>query len=82
MTPTLDHWTYHDLRRSFASGLARLGMPLQVTELALNHKSGVSNKPLVRIYQQHNYAAEIKAAFEAWSAHVKSLVGVKAKAAT
>jgi hypothetical protein len=21
-TPTLDHWTYHDLRRSFASGLA------------------------------------------------------------
>jgi hypothetical protein len=24
-TPTPDHWTFHDLRRNFASGLAKLG---------------------------------------------------------
>ena len=80
-TPGLDHWTYHDLRRSFASGMARLGVPIQVTELCLNHKSGVSNKPLVRIYQQHDYAAEVKAAFEKWSAHVAGLVGEDMKIA-
>ncbi len=80
-TPTLNHWTYFDLRRSFAPGLARLGVPLQVTELCLNHKSGVSNKPLVRIYQQHDYAAEVKAAFEKWSVHVEALIAAKVKAA-
>lgn len=73
-TPTLEHWTFHDLRRSFASGLARLEVPLQVTELCLNHKSGVSNKPLVRIYQQHDYAAEVKTAFERWSEHIEGLL--------
>jgi integrase len=73
-TPGLAHWTYHDLRRSFASGMARLGVPIHVTELCLNHKSGISNKPLVRIYQQHDYEAEVKTAFEKWSAHVESLI--------
>lgn len=73
-TPDLDHWTYHDLRRSFASGMARLGVPIQVTEICLNHKSGVGNDPLVRIYQRHDYSAEVKAAFEKWSAHIESLV--------
>jgi integrase len=76
-TPGLDHWTYHDLRRSFASGMARLGVPIHVTELCLNHKSGISNKPIVRIYQQYNYEAEVKAAFEKWNAHVESLVAEK-----
>ena len=33
-------WTFHDLRRSFASGLARLGTDLPVIERALNHVSG------------------------------------------
>lgn len=80
-TPSLEHWTFHDLRRSFASGLARLGVPLQVTELCLNHKSGVSNRPLIRIYQQHDFAKEVKAAFEKWSAHVESLIAEKVKAA-
>jgi hypothetical protein len=47
----------------------------------LNHKSGISNKPLVCIHQQHDYAAEVKAAFEKWSAHVESLVMALVKAA-
>jgi integrase len=80
-TPGIDHWTYHDLRRSFASGLARLGVPIQVTELCLNHKSGVGGDPLVQIYQQHDYAKEVVAAFEKWSEHVESLVTEKERAA-
>jgi hypothetical protein len=36
--------------------------------------SGVSKEPLVRIYEQHDYAPEVKAAFEKWSAPVESLV--------
>ncbi len=76
-TPDIKEWTFHDLRRSFASGLARLGVPIQVTELCLNHKSGLRNKPLVRIYQQHDYEDEVQAAFEKWTDHVAALVGEK-----
>ena len=58
-----------------------LGVPIQVTELCLNHKSGVRGNPLVRIYQKHDFAAEVVAAFEKWSRHVAGLVrGEKAAA--
>src|SRR5207248_1252419 len=33
-------WRIHDLRRSFASGLQRLGVRVEVIERALNHISG------------------------------------------
>ncbi len=73
-TPKLDDWTFHDLRRSFSSGLARLKVPLEVTERCLNHSSGEHAKPLVAIYQHYEYEAEVKAAFEKWSDHVTALV--------
>jgi hypothetical protein len=41
----------------------------------------LSNKPLIRIYQQHDYAAEVKAAFEKWSEHVEALVSEPLRAA-
>lgn len=72
-----EHWTYHDLRRTFATGMAKLGVPLAVTELCLNHKSGTRANPLVEIYQRHDYADEVRAAFKKWSAHVETLVGEK-----
>jgi integrase len=62
-------WRFHDLRRSFATGLARLGVAPHVIELALNHRP----RGIVAIYQKHRYDAEVKAAFELWSRHVGSL---------
>ena len=35
-------WTFHDLRRTLASGMARLGINLPVIEKVLNHSSGTS----------------------------------------
>src|SRR5262249_51877675 len=43
-------WTLHDLRRTVASGLQRLGVRLEVTEAVLNHKSG-STAGIVGVYQ-------------------------------
>jgi integrase len=40
VTPAIPPWTLHDLRRSFASGLQRLGVAPYIVELALNHRSG------------------------------------------
>jgi integrase len=62
-------WWLHDLRRTVATGLQRLGVRLEVTEAVLNHLSG-SRGGVVGIYQRHNWAAEKRATLEAWSAHL------------
>ena len=73
-------WRVHDLRRTCATGLQKLGTPLQVTEAILGHTAG-SRGGIVGLYQRHDYASEKKAALEAWGAHVMALVegGVRGK---
>jgi integrase len=66
-------WTIHDLRRTVATGLQKLGVGLQVIEAVLGHVSG-SRAGVVGIYQRHSYDAEKRAALEAWGAHVMALV--------
>jgi integrase len=66
-------WRIHDLRRTLATGLQRLGVRLEVTEAVLNHVSG-SRAGIVGIYQRHEWAAEKRAALDAWATHVMALV--------
>jgi integrase len=72
----LPHWTIHDLRRTFATGLQRLGVRLEVTEAILNHVGG-SRAGVTGIYQRHDWATEKRAALDAWAAHVLSVVSGK-----
>jgi integrase len=62
-------WSVHDLRRTVATGLQRLGIRLEVTEAVLNHISG-SRGGIAGVYQRHDWAAEKRAALDAWAAHV------------
>jgi len=66
-------WTFHDLRRTLASGMARLGIALPVIERVLNHTSG-SFRGVVGIYQRHEFPAEKRHALEAWAADVMRIV--------
>lgn len=66
-------WVLHDLRRTAASGMARLGVSLPVIERCLNHVSG-SFAGIVGVYQRHEFADEKRAAFEKWGGHVAALV--------
>ena len=68
----IPHWTLHDLRRTFATGLQRAGVRIEVTEALLNHVSGV-RAGIVGIYQRHNYGDEMRAAQALWEKHVASL---------
>jgi hypothetical protein len=65
-------WTLHDLRRTVATGLQRLGVRLEVTEAVLNHISG-SRDGIAGVYQRHDWAAEKRAALDAWAAHVLAI---------
>ena len=70
----LSPWTFHDLRRTFASGCARLGVQLPVIEKMLNHVSG-SFGGIVGVYQRHSYAEEKRLAQDLWADDVQRLVG-------
>ena len=69
----LPHWTTHDLRRTLATGLQRLGIRLEVTEAILNHVSG-SRGGVAGIYQRHDWATEKRAALDTWGSHVLAVV--------
>jgi integrase len=69
-------WVLHDLRRTAASGMARLGVGLPVIEKVLNHVSG-SFAGIVSIYQRHDFSGEKRRALEAWDSHVAAVVSDK-----
>jgi len=73
MPPDVAPWTLHDIRRTVASGMARLGVNLPVIEKLLNHVSG-SFAGIVGTYQRHSFADEKRAAMTAWANHVEAIV--------
>jgi integrase len=73
LPPDMPPWTLHDLRRTAATGLARLGVNLVVIEKILNHVSG-SLAGIVGVYQRHEFADEKRAALQQWADHVERLV--------
>jgi integrase len=70
-------WTLHDLRRSAASGMQRLGVRVEVIEAALNHRSGTF-RGIVGVYQRHDYLDERRIALQRWADHVEQIVSGKA----
>jgi integrase len=69
----VENWRIHDLRRTTATGMEKLKIPLQVVEACLGHKGG-SKGGIVGVYQRHDYANEKRAALEAWANHLLPLV--------
>jgi integrase len=66
-------WRLHDLRRTAASGMARLGVNLPIIEKVLNHSSG-SFAGIVGVYQKHTFADEKRQALQNWGAFVDELI--------
>jgi integrase len=65
-------WTLHDLRRTFATNLQKLGVRLEVIETLLNHLSGTKSG-VAGIYQRHDYTQEMRAAMELWEERIGTL---------
>ena len=59
----------HDLRRSCATGMARLRVPRHIISLVLNH----STSDITSVYDVHGYADELAEAWSLWGAHIESL---------
>jgi integrase len=66
-------WTLHDLRRTFATRLADLGVEPHIIEAALNHYSG-HRAGVAGTYNRSAYTVALKAALARWGEHVAALV--------
>lgn len=69
----IEHFVLHDLRRTTATGMQRLGVPMPVTEAVLNHISG-SRGGIAGVYQRHDYFYEKKTALSQWSDELNRII--------
>jgi hypothetical protein len=69
-------WVVHDIRRTVATGMAKLGIAIPVIERLLAHKSGTF-KGVVGTYQRHAFLPEMATAVQRWADHIEQLVGGK-----
>ena len=72
-------WRIHDLRRTCATGMSKLGVQPHVIEAVLNHVSG-HKAGVAGIYNHNTYEAEKVTALAIWADHVAAVVaGSKSK---
>lgn len=65
-------WVLHDLRRYFSSTMARLGIPLHVTEQLIDHRSQLSG--VAAIYNRYDYLKEMREALTAYEDYLAKIV--------
>ena len=66
----------HDLRRTFATELASLGVAIHVIEKLLNHTSGQISG-VAAIYNRFSYVKEMREAVVLWERHLAELLSQK-----
>lgn len=69
--PDVKDWRLHDLRRTCASGCARLGASDEIVSRLLGHRGGGG---VTAIYQRYDRLSEVGSALHAWAAHVARVV--------
>ena len=69
----LRDWRTHDLRRTAASGMAALGVRIEITEAVLNHRSGTISG-IVAVYQRYDFAPEKREAITQWADHLEKII--------
>jgi integrase len=69
----MERWTFHDLRRTAATIMAKQDVPPHVVEKLLNHTSGTISG-VAKIYNRHEYWEERKTAVEVLAEYIKNIV--------
>jgi integrase len=70
---TIEKFILHDLRRTAASGMARLAIAPHVVDRILNHSAGII-RGVAAIYNRFEYRDERRAALAAWASYVTGLI--------
>lgn len=67
------HFTRHDLRRTYSTGMARIGIAPHVIERLLDHSTGTISG-VAAIYNRHHFLPEMRAAVEKWEEHLSPMM--------
>lgn len=69
-------WTLHDLRRTFRTKWAELGIPKEVAKRYINHVTGEdsADAKLDRIYNRYGYLKEMRDAVALWETHLLTVL--------
>lgn len=67
-------WQLRDIRRTFRSNLAKLGVSREVAEALLNHVTGANKNDLDEIYNRYDYMDEKREALAKWEAYLAKLL--------
>jgi hypothetical protein len=74
----IPEWRFHDIRRTGATNLQALGIPIEVTEAVLNHISG-TRAGIAGIYNRYKYGAEKERALLVWDQKLTELLCTEGK---
>src|SRR6185437_14653502 len=70
----LEPFTPHDLRRSAATAMTRLGIPRLHVAKVLNH----ADRDITSVYDRHDYSAEKRTALQTWADQLRAIIAGKA----
>jgi integrase len=68
----LAHFTRHDLRRTYSTHMAQLGVAPHVIEKLLDHQTGTLST-IARTYNRYSFMGEMREAVEKWERHLAKL---------
>jgi hypothetical protein len=66
-TTGVTDWTWHDMRRSFASAVAEAEIPEPVADAVLNHRQSATRSGVLGVYQRSSRWPEQVKAMEVWA---------------
>jgi integrase len=73
LCPGVVGWRIHDLRRTAASMMTQLGIPVHIVGRVLNHSNGGSTTS--RHYDRYQYGPEMRGALDTWAKQLSAIIG-------
>jgi integrase len=70
---TIEPWRLHDLRRTAATTMPRLGVDVMTVERVLNHQM----RGVMAVYQRHSFAQEKRYALNVWADFLANLTATR-----
>jgi integrase len=69
----VENFVVHDFRRYLSTTMAKLRVPIDVTEAILNHVSG-SRSPIQRVYDRYDRLSEMREALALYERHLAAII--------
>lgn len=70
-------WQLRDIRRTFRSNMARMGIYREVAEVLLNHVTGASRNELDEIYNRYDFLDEKRSALAKWEERLSRIAAIE-----